>query len=141
MTDLFGKGNSRSLEMLFARIQIAAPTARSIMIASIAGDSVSDIAQQVFEQAKRAGQPIRLLALPRETETHSGRPPDIQVSAQTTLEPTQVGSVDGIKKALAGFDGWSLLQGGSLMSSPETLRAAAACDGTVLVLKQKADSR
>ena len=99
------------------------------------------IAHHVFEQAKRAGQPIRLLALPREIETNGNESPNTQASSQTTLEPTQVGSVDGIKKALAGFDGWSLLQGGSLMSSPETLRAAAACDGTVLVLKQKADSR
>ncbi|HEX8917328.1 MAG TPA: hypothetical protein VF898_02400 [Chloroflexota bacterium] len=138
MKNLFRTETGNPLSMLFARLQTLAPQARTVLIASIRLEvPPRAIVGALAQQAEHAQQPFRILALKDDAGPHSNRP------ANSEKEPELIaaGSVDGVREALNAFNGWTFVQGGSLLTSPSTLRAAAACDGTLIVVARRRDMR
>lgn len=110
-------------ELLYARLQLVAPGARTVLIAP-ARSSVraAQIAQDLLGSAQGAGQSARLVDL--------GAVPSSEVS-----------TAESARQTLNSFDGLTVVLGGGLLDSPWTLLVAAVVDAVVVVARRGRSSR
>lgn len=133
-----------SAGMLFAHLQLRAPTARSFLLAAPRSRTqVPEIARDLAAVATDAGCHVRLVDLRAE----AGSPPgavteqtDPRVEIVSPAAP-QLINLEAAREALTAFSGITFAYGGGLLDSPSTLIAAAVVDGVIIVARQGRTAR
>jgi len=122
--------------MLFARLQLRAPEARSILVAAANDrDLASSISANLASTADEVGQRSRLV---RVIEDDAPPPAGFPGEALTVA---RLGSVNEARDLLATFDGTTVICGQGILSSPTTLLLASVADATLIVAKRRKTSR
>lgn len=129
---------ARSRDMLFARLQLSAPDARAFLIAAADSTSTSEVAEDLAASIAKAGLTVRLVELVRD---ESPDEPDDQKVQRQVLSSESKGNLSGLGQALKGFDGYTVLSGGSLIDHAATLLATKSADAVVLVASRGKTSR
>jgi Mrp family chromosome partitioning ATPase len=118
--------------MLFARLQLQAPSARSILItAPHSGQHLSKLAGDLARAIISSGARVRLLDV-----TPSAGASDLgdDVERMDVLE-SEMTDLERARRALNWPSGYTVLCAGGVMDSPAALILGAASDGVLLVAR------
>jgi Mrp family chromosome partitioning ATPase len=122
-------------DLLFARVQLAAPASHTYLIASPT-PNVADrrIAEELASGAAAGGKAVRLLDLgaDRSKPSRNGS----KSYQEWTPDRSAIVAPDDLRRALAAYDGVTVVVGNGLDTDAGTTVAAAVVDATVLVLRQ-----
>jgi hypothetical protein len=116
--------------MAFARLQLLAPAARSVLVAAPRiGRDVSGVARRLAETITRAGHPVQWLDVAEPGAEAPQGAEAVTVESSTLLDPGQA------KKALSSDAGYTIICGGGVLDSAPTLTLASAADVVILVAR------
>jgi hypothetical protein len=123
--------SGQSPEMLFARLQLQAPSARSILLAPPRSErGVDQLAASLAGTIVAAGGKARLLAA---TTTEPKNVP-AAVERMQVLE-TELVELERARRALGWPIGFTIAYAGGVLDTPAALVLAAAVDAVVLVAR------
>jgi len=109
--------------MLYARLQLAVPGARSFLVAPVRSSlSAEQVAEDLASQATEAGEKVRCIDL-----------------ASTPL--SSAASLEHLREMLGSSPGLTIAVGGGLLDTSSAAIACGALDGIVLVAKRGKTSR
>jgi len=126
--------------MLLARLQILAPEARSVLLARAQPEgTVEPLAREVAAAAAQAGFAGRLARVPGSDDSRYGSAPsrlsglpDAELT-ELQIDMKELRETERARAALHAGGGYTVVAGGSILDSPETLLLCRAVDVVVLV--------
>lgn len=138
--------------MLFARLEVTVPQARSFLVAAPRSTiDVTDIAADLAYVAGRAGFESRLVDLTGHQRTADASTASVPATVDDQVEgelveldepaSSEMGRVERLRQLLAAYEGYTVMAGGGVLDDPGTMLAAAAVDGVVLVVRRGRTSR
>jgi hypothetical protein len=121
-------------DVLFARLQLASPHARSFLVASPSHEASNRrIAQAVAIAATGAGNKVRLVEIGPSTSNDQDSTLPFEI---TCVERTALPTPGDLRDYIAKFDGINVISGGGLDTDAVTMIAASVADVTILVIRR-----
>jgi hypothetical protein len=116
--------------MLFARLQLRMPGARSVLLCHPrSAEGTSELAAALTSAISRAGEKARLLDV-----TDSRAPTDGTQEPMEVLE-SELTDVDRARRALSWPGGFTIVAAAGALESPKALVLAAAVDAVLLLAR------
>jgi hypothetical protein len=123
--------------MLLARVQLIAPDARSILIASIGDAQTSRISRELAATIHVNGNPVRWLRLAESAMEES----DADGVSRLDLLEADFRDLSRLRRALSPAEGYLVVAGESPLRHPRTLLTSAAVDAVVVACRRQTTSR